>query len=136
MTHDDLKNIRRKRQHVNTLKERIDRLRSGAEYPLRQLGELCSISNDVRDKLAEDVAKIVDLEHELALEVLALEQDITAVDQALAQLPENQEKVLRLRYCEGLPWKLVAVEAGYCVSHCKDLNTKFAKEQTQTDLFL
>lgn len=136
MTHEDLKNIRRKRQHVNTLQERIDRLRSGAEYPLRRLGELCSVSNDVRDKLAEDVAKIVDLEHELALEVLALEQDITAVDQALSELPENQEKVLRLRYCDGLPWKLVAVEARYCMDWCKQLDGKFRKQLTQTHVFL
>ena len=126
MTHEDLKNIRRRRQHVNALKERIDRLRSGAEYPLRRLGELAT-NREMRDKLAEDVSKIVDLEHELALEVFALEQGITALDRAFSDLPENQEKVLRLRYCEGLPWKLVGSRAGYCIGYCKELDYNFRK---------
>jgi len=133
MTYDDLKSVRRQRLHAISLKERIDRLRSSAEYPLRRLGELAQ-NSEMRDKLAEDVAKIVDLEHELALAVLEVEQHVTALDNDLASLPENQEKVLRLRYCEGLSWRKVEEKAGYCMSHCKDLNTKFKKDQTQSDL--
>ena len=131
MTHEDLKNIRRKRQHVINLQERIDRLRAAAAYPARQMNELSNISSDVRDKLADNIAQIIDLERELALDVLSLERDITAVDRALSELPENQEKVLRLRYCEGLKWRLVANKAGYSVSHCRNINTAFVKESTQ-----
>ena len=135
MTYEDLKNVRRQKQHVDSLKERIERLRSGAEYPLRRLGEL-SANSDMRDKLAEDVAKIVDLERELALEVLSYESNAAGIERELDSFPPNQATVLRLRYCDGLPWKKVSDKAGYCMSHCQDLNTKFVKEQTQSDVFL
>ncbi len=129
MTYDDLKNVRRQRLHVDELKERINRLRSSAEYPLRRLGELAQ-NSEMRDKLAEDVAKIVDLERELALAVLEVEQHVTALDNDLAALPENQEKVLRLRYCEGLGWRKVAEKAGYCERHCR----RVAKDSLQCPL--
>lgn len=135
MKYDDLKDIRSQRQRVKSLQERIDRLRSGAEYPLRMLGEICG-KGETSDKLAEDIAKIIDLERELAFEILTLESRTDDIERELMKLPENQERVLRLRYCEGLPWKRVAREAGYCMSHCKNLNTKFIKEQTQVDVFV
>lgn len=114
MTHEDLKNIRRKRQHVNTLKERIDRLRFGAEYPLRRLGELCSVSNDVRDKLAEDVAKIVDLEHELALEVLALDAAASKIEREFGAMSDVQRSVISEYYLIGArDWTAVARKTQY-----------------------
>jgi DNA-directed RNA polymerase specialized sigma24 family protein len=126
MTHDDLKNVLRQKQRLDSLKERIVRLRFGAEYPLRRLGEM-SANSDMRDKLAEDVAKIIDLERELALQVLSYEGKAAEIERELDSLPENQATVLRLRYCDGLPWKKVSDKAGYSISHCKDLNTKFVK---------
>lgn len=130
MTHDDLKNVRRQKQRVDSLKERIDRLRSGAEYPLRRLGEL-SANSDMRDKLAEDVSKIIDLERDLALEILSFEGNAAAIERELDSLPENQAIVLRLRYCDGLPWAEVADKAGWCMSHCKRIEAGFRKDDTQ-----
>ncbi|HWQ98912.1 MAG TPA: hypothetical protein VN538_12590 [Clostridia bacterium] len=135
MTHEDLKNVRRQRLRVISLQERIDRLRSRAEYTAQQLGERGQ-DDATRDRLAEYVGELDDLEQHLTQETITLEHAVQAVDQGLEALPENQEKVLRLRYCEGLVWRLVSIRAGYCMSHCKDLNTKFIKDQTQPDVFL
>lgn len=135
MTHEDLKNVRRQRLRVISLQERIARLRSRAEFTAQQLGERGQ-DDATRDRLAEYVGELDDLERHLTSEMITLEHEVQAIDQELSQLPQNQEKVLRLRYCDGLKWRLVANKAGYCVSHCKDLNTKFIKEQTQPDVFL
>lgn len=130
ITIDDLKNIRRQRLRVTSLRERIDSLRSRAEFTQRQLGE-CGSDDSTRDRLAEYVADLDDLERQLTAEMITLEQGIMAVDKALTELPENQELVLRLRYCEGLTWRQVAEGARYCERHCKRLGKLKKQIDTQ-----
>ncbi len=54
-----------------------------------------------------------ELERELTGEMIALEKQLAVVDAELAKLPENQEKVLRLRYIEGLKWDRIAEMVNY-----------------------
>lgn len=114
MTIDDLKNVRRQKLRVEALQERIERLRSRAEYNQRQLCE-CGRSDPTRDRLAEYAAELDELERELTGEMIALEKQLVFVDVELAKLPENQEKVLRLRYVEGLSWRDIAKKVGYSI---------------------
>ena len=118
MTIDDLKNVRRQKLRVESLQERIERLRSRAEYTQQQLGE-CGRSDPTRDRLAEYVAELDELERQLTGEMIALEKQLVVVDAELAKLPDNQEKVLRLRYCEGLPWERVARIVRYSTRQCR-----------------
>ncbi len=105
------------------MQQRIDCLRSRAEYANRQL---CVSCNDdlARDRLAEYVAEIDELERELIGKVVTLERQMQEVDAALMALPENQERVLRLRYCEGFNWDKVAKQAHYSEGHCRKLGGK------------
>lgn len=48
-----------------------------------------------------------------------LEKQHSAVDAELAKLPENQEKVLRLRYLEGLSWERVSKKSHYWIVNSK-----------------
>ncbi|MEN6595733.1 MAG: sigma factor-like helix-turn-helix DNA-binding protein [Clostridiaceae bacterium] len=120
MTIDDLKNVRRQKLRVAALEERIERLRSRAEYNQRQLGE-CGRSDPTRDRLAEYTAELDELERELTGEMIALEKHLVVVDAELAKLPENQEKVLRLRYLEGMSWTRVSKIMNYCERYCRKL---------------
>ena len=112
ITIDDLKNVRRRKLRVEALQERIERLRSRAEYNQRQLGE-CGRSDPTRDRLAEYAAELDELERELTGELIELEKQQIFLDTELAKLPEIQEKVLRLRYFEGVTWKKVAKKVAY-----------------------
>ncbi len=123
MTIDDLKNVRHQKLRVEALQERIERLRSRAEYNQRQLGE-CGHSDPMRDRLAEYAAELDELERELTGELIELEKQLAVVDAELEKLPENEEKVLRLRYVEGLNWGKVADETKYCERQCIRLSRK------------
>lgn len=123
MTIDDLKNVRRQKLRVAALEERIERLRERTEYNQRQLGE-CGRGDPTRDRLAEYAAELDELEHELTGEMIALEKQLAFVDAELAKLPEIQEKVLRLRHCEGFSWEKVARKVGYCVRQCIRIQSK------------
>ena len=83
MTIDDLKNVRRQKLRVAALKERIERLRSRAEYNQRQLGE-CGRGDPTRDRLAEYAAELDELERELTGEMTAREKQLAVVDAELA----------------------------------------------------
>ena len=120
MTIDDLKNVRRQKLRVEALQERIERLRSRAEYTQQQLGE-CGRSDPTRDRLAEYVAELDGLERELTGEMIALEKQLVIADAELSKLPENQEKVLRLRYCDNLKWGDIARKVCYCEQHCRKI---------------
>ena len=126
MTIDDLKNVRRQKQRVEELQDRIERLRSRAEYTQQQLGE-CGRSDPTRDRLAEHVAELDELERELTGEMIALEKQLVIVDAELARLPEHQERVLRLRYIDGLSWKKVSRLAEYCERQCARLCNQYKK---------
>lgn len=117
MTINDLINVRRQKLRVEALQYRIERLRSRAEYTQQQLGE-CGRSDPMRDRLAEYVAELDELERQLTGEMIAQEKQLVIVDAELTKLPENQEKVLRLRYFEGLSWKKVANRIGYSERQC------------------
>jgi len=126
MTIDDLKNVRRQKLRVEALQERIERLRPRKEHTQRQLGE-CSRSDTARDRLAEYAADLDELERELTGEMIALEKQLVAVDTELAKLPENQEKVIWLRYPEGLGWRRVAEKTDYCERPCKRIANSIFK---------
>jgi DNA-directed RNA polymerase specialized sigma24 family protein len=123
LTVDDLKSIRRERVRVRSLQERIERLRTGAEYPLRRLGEATASRGD-RDKLAEAVALIMDLERELVQMVISVESKAEQAERKMARLPEQQAMVLRLYYCNGLKWREVSKEAHYTMRHCFNIRDR------------
>jgi len=130
LTIDDLKNVRRMRLRVISLQERIERLRAWAEYPQRQFSGNAA-KDTTRDRLAEYMADLDELERQLTRDMVTLERAVMAVDTALTILPANQEIILRLRYCEGLPWQLVAKSANYSVSHCRRIEARFRKGERQ-----
>lgn len=118
LTIDDLKNVRRQKLRVESLQERIEQLRSRAEYTQRELGE-CGRSDPTRDRLAEYVADIDALERELTAVVISIEKQIVAIDVELEKLPANKVKILRLRFFDGLRWRDVARRTNYSESYCK-----------------
>lgn len=126
MTIEDLKNVRRQKLRVAALEERIERLRSRAEFNQRQLGE-CGRSDTMRDRLAEYAAELDELERELTGEMIALEKQLAIVDAELAKLPENQEKVIVGRYINGWSWPQISANMNYSLRQCKRLLACYQK---------
>ena len=86
----------------------------------------------MRDRLAENVAELDELERQLTGEMIALEKKLVIVDAELAKLPENQEKVFSARYVKGLSWNSVAIHTNYSISYCKALNRLFTRSSNQS----
>lgn len=76
-------------------------------------------SYPTRDRLAEYVAEMDELERELTGEMIALEKQLAVVDAELAKLPENKGEILRLRYIDGMKWRKIAETIHYCERYCR-----------------
>lgn len=120
MTIQDLQACRDIRGQIESLDERIVRLRSQAERLCRPLTGLPG--GDESDHLAKYVAKLDELERQRAGQIITLEERLQACDDWIATLPVQQANVMRLRYIRGLPWRQVAERANYCRQHCTKIH--------------
>lgn len=114
----DLKQYRRRRQQVDTLQERIARLRAALEgTTARPTYEAIEGGGSGQtDKMAAQVARLLQLEEELRARVIDLETALQEVEAWLDRLPPDEARVMSLRYVEGLTWSQVEREAGYSVN--------------------
>lgn len=114
----NLKQYRWRRQQVDTLQERIARLRAALEGTTARATyeSLGGGASGQTDKMAAQVAKLLELEAELQARVIDLETALQEVEAWLDRLPPDEARVLSLRYIEGLTWSQVERVAGYGVN--------------------
>ena len=127
MTLETLKSCRTIRGEIESLTERIARLRSQAERLTRPLS-LAPGGGEQRDELAEYAARLDALERDRADRVILLEERLQEVDAWLSTLPAQQAMVMRLRHVDGLPWLEVADKAHYSRSHCCNIGSVAIKK--------
>ncbi len=97
----DIHTVRNLRLHIEGLQERIARIRSTLEGSAIRLRDLPGGSSKERDRMASDVARLLELEDQLKAQVLEYETELIVIDEALAALPNPEQEVMRLRYVDG-----------------------------------
>ena len=70
------------------------------------------------DRMADDVARIVDTEEELTEEIAEIGKRLADILEAIRSVHnEMQKTVLTLRYIEGLDWLAISERIGYEISN-------------------
>lgn len=125
---NELQNMLYKRDQVESLEERIARLRSAMELGAQQLTAMPG-STDIKDRLAEDMAKLEDLEIQLYDKLHAVEIDKIAVEEMIDTLDDARERrILHYRYIDDLAWDKVSEKIHYSISHCFRLHNSAIKK--------
>lgn len=118
MTLEDLNRLRFLREEIRRLDEKADVLRARAERLTPILTGMPSGSHD-HDQMAGIIAELVDNERRTAEKALALTQACEDAERWLDALPEQQRRVMRLYYVDGIrTWKEVAEKTPYHYIHC------------------
>ena len=112
---------------IEYLRERIERLRSSLESASPALGRIGSSSSAEPDKMAANIARLADMQDELAEKIYGRELLIMQLEGYVAKLPEPECTVIKLRYVIGLSWASVADKVALSVRHCTRLNRKFLR---------
>lgn len=77
------------------------------------------------DRMAEDVARIVDAEEALTAEIAEISKRLTEILDAIRSVQDEMQKtVLTLRYIEGLDWLAISERIGYEISNTYILHGK------------
>lgn len=119
MTLEDLNRLRFLRDEIRRLDENAEVLRARAERLTPILTDMPSGSHD-HDQMAGIIAELVDNERRTAEKALALTQACEDAERWLDALPEQQRRVMRLYYVDGIrTWKEVAERLPYSYSHTK-----------------
>lgn len=121
MTIEDLRTYGILRRNIQTREEMLARMRSLAEKTTQMLSQ-APVHSGEADKLAAQVAAIIDFETEIIEEKLNLERRLLQIDKWLSTLPEQQGRVMRLRYVDELSWDDVAEQAPYSRRHCTKIH--------------
>lgn len=117
----DIHTVRNLRLHIEGLQERIARIRASLEGSAIRIRDLPGGASKERDRMATDVARLLELEDQLKAQVLEYETELIVIDEALATLPSPEQEVMRLRYVDGLKWWEVAQRMNYDERWCKRL---------------
>lgn len=130
----DIRQVRRQRQKVDELRERIICIQADIERTTAVIRAAAG-NGYATDTLASQMAKLVDLQQQLTDEAILLQYGISEAESVLDALPEQQAKVIRLRYIEGLKWWQVAQGAGFSESSCKRINKVALKKIVRNDTY-
>ena len=118
MTMQELKSIRIHRKRIRELDEAIETLKSEMEKITPSMSEApCKPTGG--DKRAGQIARMVELNAEKREKERLLAIALDRVETWLIVLPEQQAKVIRARYIEGMSWPLIARVTGYSKRHCQ-----------------
>lgn len=118
MTLEDLNRLRFLRDEIRRLDENAEVLRARAERLTPILTDMPSGSHD-HDQMAGIIAELVDNERRAAEKALALTQACEDTERWLDALPDQQRRVMRLYYVDGIrTWKEVAEKTPYHYIHC------------------
>lgn len=120
MTQQELKSICFLRKRICELDEQIEDLKSVMERATPTLSPApCKCGN--RDSRAAQIVRKIELEAELREKRRLLNDALYRVESWLYTLPEQQAKVIRARYIEGMSLEKVAKATGYRKSHCQKI---------------
>ena len=102
----------------DSLLREIERRRESATGTTVRLKEINVQSGGAYDRMADDVARIVDDEESLGDALAEIARKLKEILMAIESVPDEMQKtVLTLRYIEGLDWLPIAERIGYEISN-------------------
>ena len=107
MTIELLENCRSAKGEIESLRERIERIKSDSERMTQTITGMPQRKGQEKSRIEELTARLMELEEELVDRILQREADIREVEAWIETLKPYQRNVIRLRYVDGKTWKQV-----------------------------
>ena len=121
MGREDLRRLIYYNEKRRSLEQQKEQLRASVTSCTQRLTGMPSGSADY-DRLAAYVARLSELEERYAALLIRLADERLHLESALASLPAQQERVLRLRYLEGFSWRRIAYRTHYDERHLRRIH--------------
>ena len=132
MTIEQLENCRSAKGEIESLRERIERIKSDRERMTQSITGMPSGKNNNQSRIEELTAKQMELEEQLADKLWQRETEIKEVEAWIETLKPYQRNVIRLRYIEGRTWRQVQRRTHYSKDGVLFINRSILKSLNQT----
>lgn len=116
-TRNDLKEVRTLADEIASLKRRRSSLLLDAMGTTQNLTGMPR-SGQQHDRFAEMAAKIDSIDEQLIKKIAEREEALQRIDNDVKRLPEQQRRVIVLRYYERMSWNKIAYYTHYSIDHC------------------
>lgn len=103
---------------IRLRKDRCNKERE-ISIPSAQYDEIPAKTNKVSSKVEEIAIKNIQLELDLEEEIDSLTYYINRIDIKMAELKEEWQQLIRLKYIEGNTWEYIAYKTGQSESTCR-----------------
>ena len=113
MTIEQLENCRSAKGEIESLRERIERIKSDRERMTQSITGMPSGKNNNQSRIEELTVKLMELEEQLADKLWQRETEIKEVEAWIETLKPYQRNVIRLRYIEGRTWRQIEKKTHY-----------------------
>ena len=132
MTIEQLENCRSAKGEIESLRERLERIKSDRERMTQSITGMPSGKNNNQSRIEELTAKLMELEEQLADKLWQRETEIKEVEAWIETLKPYQRNVIRLRYIEGRTWRQVQRRTHYSKDGVLFINRSILKSLNQT----
>ena len=107
MTIEQLENCRSAKGEIESLRERMERIKSDRERMTQAITGMPQSKGQEKSRIEELTTKLMELEEQLADKLWQRETEIKEVEAWIETLKPHQRNVIRLRYIEGRTWRQV-----------------------------
>lgn len=107
LTIEQLENCRSAKGEIESLRERIERIKSDRERMTQSITGMPSGKNNNQSRIEELTVKLMELEEQLADKLWQRETEIKEVEAWIETIKPYQRNVIRLRYIDGKTWRQV-----------------------------
>nr|DAR52454.1 MAG TPA: RNA polymerase sigma factor [Caudoviricetes sp.] len=132
LTIEQLENCRSAKGEIESLRERIERIKSDRERMTQSITGMPSGKNNNQSRIEELTVKLMELEEQLADKLWQRETEIKEVEAWIETLKPHQRNVIRLRYIEGRTWRQVQRRTHYSKDGVLFINRSILKSLNQT----
>ena len=132
LTIEQLENCRSAKGEIESLRERIERIKSDRERMTQSITGMPSGKNNNQSRIEELTVKLMELEEQLADKLWQRETEIKEVEAWIETLKPYQRNVIRLRYIEGRTWRQVQRRTHYSKDGVLFINRSILKSLNQT----
>ena len=127
MTIEQLENCRAAKGEIESLRERIERIKSDRERMTQTITGMPSGKNNGQSRLEELTVKLMELEEQLVDRTQQRETEIREVEAWIETLKPYQRNVIRLRYIDGRTWRQVQKRTHYTREGVMKINAAVKK---------
>lgn len=120
ITEKDLKSLKTDEEEINRLKVRIADLREEARSLTQTMSDMPRGGRS-DDKMASFAAQIDSLQRTFGEKLAALQNKRIRIDAEVDTLPEQQKRIIRLRFYDKMSWRKISRITHYSESHCRKI---------------